>query len=36
MDQACLLLLACPFMHLFHRHGGHGRQSGLRSRPGQE
>lgn len=20
-----LLLLACPLMHLFHRHGGHGR-----------
>ncbi len=19
-----VLLLACPFMHLFHRHGGHG------------
>ncbi len=25
-----LLLLACPLMHLFHGHGGHG------SRPGQE
>ena len=21
-----LLLLACPLMHLFHRHGGHGGQ----------
>ena len=20
-----LLLMACPLMHLFHRHGGHGR-----------
>ena len=23
-----LLLLACPVMHLFHRHGGHGPRSG--------
>lgn len=22
-----LLLLACPLMHLFHGHGGHGRQT---------
>ncbi|GAB3551943.1 hypothetical protein GCM10027343_36840 [Noviherbaspirillum agri] len=24
---AFLLLLACPLIHLFHRHGGHGRHS---------
>jgi hypothetical protein len=23
-----LLLLACPVMHLFHRHGGHGPRTG--------
>lgn len=23
-----LVLLACPIMHLFHRHGGHGRHRG--------
>ena len=31
-----LLLLACPLMHLFHRHGGHGRHVDHGSRPGQE
>lgn len=30
-----LLLLACPLMHVFHRHGGHGRHVGQSSRPGQ-
>jgi hypothetical protein len=29
-----LLLLACPLMHLFHGHGGHGRHHGSKS--GQE
>ena len=31
-----LLLLACPVMHLFHRHGGHGhpaRPGGSADRP---
>jgi hypothetical protein len=28
-----LLLLACPLMHLFHGHGGHGRRSDLASPP---
>lgn len=31
-----LLLLACPLMHLFHGHGGHGRHTGRGSQPGQE
>ncbi|MCZ8255485.1 MAG: DUF2933 domain-containing protein [Inhella sp.] len=31
-----LLLLVCPLMHLFHRHGGHGRHAGHESRTGQE
>lgn len=31
-----LLLLACPLMHLFHHHGGHGRHADHGSRPGQE
>jgi len=28
-----LLLLACPLMHLFHGHGGHGRNGGDEHRP---
>lgn len=31
-----LLLLACPLMHLFHGHGGHGRHDSQRRQPGQE
>ena len=31
-----LLLLACPLMHLFHGHGGHGRHVGRGPQPGQE
>ena len=28
-----LLLLACPLMHLFHRHGGHGGHARLTNHP---
>ena len=31
-----LLLLACPLMHLFHGHGGHGPDAGHGPKPGQE
>ena len=31
-----LLLLACPVMHLFHGHGGHGRHAGHGSQAGKE
>jgi len=31
-----LLLPACPLMHLFQRHGGHGRHDSHGPRPGQE
>ncbi len=31
-----LLLLACPLMHLFHGHGGHGPDAGHGPTPGQE
>lgn len=31
-----LLLLACPLMHLFHRHGGHGKQDSPNRQPGKD
>ena len=30
------LLLACPLMHLFHAHGGHGRHHGARPSRSEE
>lgn len=31
-----LLLLACPLMHLFHRHGGHGTHADHSRQPGRD
>jgi hypothetical protein len=31
-----LLLLACPLMHLFHRHGGHGKHDSHSRQPGKD
>jgi hypothetical protein len=31
-----LLLLACPLMHLFHGHGGHGKHDSPSRQPGKD
>ena len=31
-----LLLLACPLMHLFHEHSGHGKHDSHSAQPGKE